>query len=139
MTNRPYTDSDLRTEAAVALAALGTLPTPADIRRSLPDAYIESRRTSESGREATWAGVLGETGLGVPVGEIHALVEGAADVSEWAVNLGADGLEPSLHVLNLDGDSKPIVRLHMAFDPAMPEGARQRFGLALAQVMANSI
>jgi hypothetical protein len=63
----------------------------------------------------------------------------SVDLSKWAVDLGADGLEPSPHVLNLDGDDKPIVRLHMAFDPEMPERDRQQFGLALTQLMANAL
>ncbi|MFD6294550.1 hypothetical protein ACFWFU_07065 [Streptomyces sp. NPDC060235] len=63
----------------------------------------------------------------------------SVDLSEWANNLATDGLEPSANVLNIDGDDKPIVRLHMAFDPDMPERARQGFGLALAQVMADGI
>lgn len=61
------------------------------------------------------------------------------DLSEWAANIGADGLEPSPNVLNLDGDDKPIVRLHMAFDPDLPERARQQFDLGLAQVMADAL
>jgi hypothetical protein len=94
MSQQPYTNADLRAEAASCLSALGTLPTAADIRRSLPDAYIDSHRTPDSGREATWAAVVGEDGLGVPVDEIHALIEGAADVSKWAIQLGAAGLTP---------------------------------------------
>ncbi|MFC9700890.1 hypothetical protein ACFTWD_09385 [Streptomyces sp. NPDC056943] len=129
MTERPYTDEDLRAEAASCLAALSIPPTTADIRRSLPDTYIDSHRTPDSGSEATWTAVLGEDALGTPTGEIHALIEVAADVSEWAVNLGADDLVPYDGQLTLDGDSRPFARIHFAFAPDTPEEMR----LALVQ------
>ncbi|MEV0526006.1 hypothetical protein AB0I66_21455 [Streptomyces sp. NPDC050439] len=125
MNETPYTDDDLRAEAAHCLAALVILPTAADIRRSLPDTYIDSHRTPDSGPEATWAGVVGEDGLGVPVGEIHTLIEGAADVSEWAINLGADGLQPSTeHEITINSGPFPIARIHFAYQPTTPEEIR---------------
>lgn len=133
-----YTDDDLRSEAAICLLALATTPGEADIRRWLPGAYVDSHR-EDDGSGHTWGDLLDEDGLGEVSAKVHALIETTADVTRWAVDLGADGLEPSYHVLNLDGDDKPIVRLHMAFDPEMPERDRQRFGLALAQVMANAL
>ena len=87
MTPRPYTNADLRAEAASCLHALSIRPTPGDIHRSLPGTYIDSHRTNDGG--ATWDDLLDPAGMGAAVAEIHALIEGAADVSEWAVNLGA--------------------------------------------------
>ncbi|WP_411095930.1 hypothetical protein [Streptomyces sp. 020-2-3H-GM] len=125
MPEKPYTDEDLRAEAASCLQALSCPPTPDDIRRSLPETYIDSHRTENSGREATWGDVLANEGLGVAVGEIHSLVEGAADVSKWAVNLGADGLEPvglNLNITNSAGEDR--VRLHFAFASDMDKATR---------------
>lgn len=143
MSNLPYTDDDLRAEAASCLSALGALPTTADIRRSLPDTYIDSHRIPDSGREATWAAVVGKDGLDVAVGEIHALIEGAADTSEWAVSLGADGLEPGGHTIQLgatDGsDDDPTVRMHFAFRPDMSAADRDRFVVRLTQVISENL
>ncbi|WP_097930968.1 MULTISPECIES: hypothetical protein [unclassified Streptomyces] len=121
MPEKPYTDEDLRAEAASCLQALSCPPTPDDIRRSLPETYIDSNRTESSGREATWGGVLADEGLGVAVGKIHSLIEGAADVSEWAVNLGADGLEPDSRALDA-GERR--VRVHLAFAPDISDDDR---------------
>lgn len=145
MNDLPYTDDDLRAEAASCLSALGALPTAADIRRSLPDTYIDSHRIPDSGREATWAAVVGEGGLDVAVGEIHALIEGAADTSEWSIGLGADGLEPDGHTIQL-GDSdcsdtgeEPTVRLHFAFRPDMDAADRDRFIVRLTQAISDHL
>ncbi|WP_432010145.1 hypothetical protein [Streptomyces cucumeris] len=139
MTDRPYTDADLRAEAASCLSALSIRPTPQDIRRSLPDTYIDSHRTPDSGRDATWADVVGEDGLDAPAGEIHALVEGAADVSGWAIQLGADGLRPVTHELTWSAGPQPIVRVHFAFHGGVSDEARdylvQAVGEALGGVM----
>ncbi|GGS81788.1 hypothetical protein [Streptomyces griseoviridis] len=135
---RPYTDDDLRAEAAVCLLALSTTPSTTDIRRWLPGAYVDSHRQDDDS-SYTWGDLLGEDRLGEVAAKIHALIENAAHVTRWAVDLGADGLEPSPHTLNLDGDGHPLVRIHMAFHPDMDERARQRFGLALARVMADNL
>lgn len=139
MTDRPYTDADLRAEAASCLASLGILPTVADIRRSLPDTYIDSHFTPDSGADATWSAVVGEDGLDVPVREIHALIQGAANTAEWAVDLGADGLEPTAHVINLDNADGPFVRLHLAIHPDMPEVDRLRLHAGLTHAIADAI
>lgn len=137
MTDQPYTDTDLRAEAALARDALMHLPTTEEIVTSLRGAYVSSLHAD--GDEATWGNLLDEEGLTEAARRIGELMVPAAPVGQWAVDLGADGLEPSPHVLNLDGDDKPVVRIHMAFDPDMPERDRQCFGMALAQVMANSL
>ncbi|MEV5082887.1 hypothetical protein AB0K74_30065 [Streptomyces sp. NPDC056159] len=71
--------------------------------------------------------------------KIHALINGAADVSKWAVDLGADGLEPEDHTLTVDGDDTPLVRLHCAFSPDIDDRARIAFMTRLASVMANAL
>ena len=68
---------------------------------------------------------------------------GAADVSEWAVNLGADGLQPDAHTLQLgedpgDGD-RPRVRMHFAFHPDMPDADRDHFVMALSKVVLRNL
>ncbi|MBZ6085882.1 hypothetical protein KVH15_33405 [Streptomyces olivaceus] len=122
MINHPYTDDDLRAEAAISLLALSTTPSTGDIRRSLPSAYIDSHREDDDG--PTWDDLLDEKALGDAAGKISALVEGAADTTRWAVDLGADGLEPSTeHAITLNA-GRPIARIHFAFEPGMPEEMR---------------
>ncbi|MEU2111855.1 hypothetical protein [Streptomyces sp. NPDC019507] len=124
MTDQPYTQDDLRAEAARQHYTATTDP--------------EFMCVGEQMDDETWRS-LNEDDHDAAQRAIHSLINGAADVSDWAINLGADGLEPSPNVLNLDGDDQPIVRLHMAFHPDMDERDRQRFGLALARVMANAL
>ncbi|MEU6496416.1 hypothetical protein ABZ890_39570 [Streptomyces sp. NPDC046984] len=127
MTDRPYTDEDLRAAAALMHYALTTQPNPADA-----DAVLNGH--------PAWANVeVGSDEEDELRESVVELVSGAADVSGWAVNIGADGLEPSPDVLNLDGDDTTVVRVHMAFHPDVSERDRQYFGLALAHVMANAL
>lgn len=61
-------------------------------------------------------------------------------MSEWAVDLGADGLVPSTeHQLTLDGDSKPIVRVHFAFEPGVSDGMKNALVTGLAQAIAAEL
>jgi hypothetical protein len=143
----PYTDHDIRAEAARQHAILTADPDFMGVGEQMEDAWVPSVETAEDGSARTWKQLLvtedGDdedyTAYDEAQEKIHTLIRGAADVSEWAVNLGADGLEPSPHTLNLDGDGHPLVRIHMAFHPDMDERDRQQFGLALAQVMANAL
>ncbi|MGW5123234.1 hypothetical protein ACWEQ7_04065 [Streptomyces sp. NPDC004069] len=138
----PYTDDDLRAEAAAQYATLAESPEFMCVGEQMDDDIVASTDGQDGGK--TWSELLpfeadGGEAYNTAQRKIHALINGGADVSEWAVDLGADGLEPSPNVLNLDGDGHPLVRLHMAFHPDMSERDRQRFGLALAHVMANAL
>ncbi|MFI1472078.1 hypothetical protein [Streptomyces wuyuanensis] len=148
MTDLPYTEADLRAEAARQYMSLTEDPEFMCVGEAMEDRYVQSTVVDEDPdfeREgSTWGELLpynhdDGNAYNEAQRKIHNLIRGAADVSEWAVDLGTDGLEPSPNVLNLDGDGGPIVRLHMAFHPDMDERDRQRFGLALARVMANAL
>lgn len=139
MTEHPYTRDDLIAEAASCREALSIPPTPDDIRRQLPDAYIDSHRTPSSGHEATWGAVVGDSSLDHPTDQIHALIEGAADVSAWAVQLGADGLEPEEHSITVSGNSRPIARIHFAFEPGMPDDMRTALVEGIGQAIADRL
>ncbi|MDX2628615.1 hypothetical protein QBA57_28745 [Streptomyces scabiei] len=56
---------------------------------------------------------------------IHGLISSAADVSEWAVQLGADGLEPLPEQLTAHTDYSPWFRLHFAVRPDMSDDMRR--------------
>ncbi|MFB6626472.1 hypothetical protein ACFCWD_28890 [Streptomyces sp. NPDC056374] len=132
MTERPYTDADLRAEAARQHAALTEDPDFVGVGEQMEDARVGSVEAKGDGSGRTWAELLADEGdwdgpYEEAQGRIHDLINAAADVSDWAVALGADGLEPSDGVLSLKGDDKPIVRVHFAFDPDMPDEMRESF------------
>ncbi|GAA3957032.1 hypothetical protein GCM10022384_07660 [Streptomyces marokkonensis] len=121
-TEHPYTDDDLRAEAGLALSALVHLPTVDEITTSLRSSYVPHLHAD--GDEATWGDLLDQDGLTEAARQIHELMIPAAPVGEWAVNLGADNLQPSTeHEITLNA-GRPIARIHFAFEPDMPEEMR---------------
>ncbi|MER6515215.1 hypothetical protein ABT158_51110, partial [Nonomuraea sp. NPDC001636] len=129
MTERPYTDEDLRAEAARQHATLTEDPDFVGVGERMEDAWVGSVETEEDGSGRTWAELLADDGdwdgpYEEAQGKIHDLINGAANVSEWAVNLGADGLAPYDGQLTLDGANKPFARIHFAFAPDTPEAMR---------------
>ncbi|WP_428956163.1 hypothetical protein [Streptomyces sp. cg35] len=127
MTDRPYTDDDLRAEAAREIKyALDNVDT---------DGLLEAstyRLTDGTAWEE-----LDEDQWHTALRAVDALVEDAADVSEWAVNLGADDLEPSSHHVDIAED-RPLVRIHFAFHPDMPDDIRQRVIAAVRDETATN-
>ena len=128
MTERPYTDDDLRAEAARQLAMSTEDPEFMGIAERMEGSKIESAD------DLQWD-QLDDDDFDNAQPTIDELINGAADVSEWAIALGADGLEPYDGQLTLDGDSKPFARIHFAFDPDMPEEIR----MALVQGVGTEI
>ncbi|MGW4043018.1 hypothetical protein [Streptomyces sp. NPDC004721] len=139
---RPYTDHDLRTEAARQHYIATEDPEFMCVGEQMQDTEIESLLPPEEadGAEAPhWDELLDEDQFNEAQRKIHGLINGAADVSKWAIDLGADGLEPEDHTLTVDGDDKPLVRLHCAFSPGLDDQARIAFMSRLARVMANAL
>jgi hypothetical protein len=133
MSDLPYTDDDLRAEAARQHHVLTQDPDFVGIGEQMEDAWVPSVETTEDGSGRTWKQLLvGEgwddedyTAFDAAQRKIHDLIKGAADVSQWAVNLGADGLQPSdEHVITLDAGDTPIIRIHFAFEPGMDDDMR---------------
>ncbi|MFJ8785002.1 hypothetical protein [Streptomyces sp. NPDC102476] len=135
MTDRPYTAVDLRAEAARQHATLTEDPDFMGVGEMMQDSEVESLAPQHNGQDingqpndadgVTWSQLLPPEAddceaYDLAQNRIYDLINGAADVSEWAVNLGADGLEPSdEHVITLDVGGRPIVRIHFAFEPDM--------------------
>lgn len=130
MTDRPYTDDDLRTEAARQHATLTRDPDFMGVGEQMNGTEVIP------GGGVTWDDFSEDT-YDTAQQRIHDLIGGAADVSEWAVNLGADGLEPYDGQLTLDGDEKPIARIHFAFEPGMPEEMRMALVTGVGQEIAR--
>lgn len=132
MTPPLYTDQDIRSEAAHCLLALISLPTVPDILRWLPGAYVDSYR-EDDGSGQTWGDVLDNTGLATVARKIHELITATMPLPFWAVNLHADGLEPSSEHVEITEGTHIGVRIHFAFDPDLPQEIREQVINALRQ------
>ena len=144
MTDRPYTDDDLRAEAARQLANLPDHLDADRVGQEMCGAEIESMlppAEADGAEGAHWEDVLDDDRFDEAERAVHKLIKGAADTSRWAVDLGADGLEPSHeHVITLNADSgseeRPIARIHFAFEPGMPEEMRTALVEGIGQAMS---
>lgn len=127
MTDQPYTNDDLRAAAALMHYGLTTEPNPADADAALSvnPRWLLVEPFSEYEEELREATVE--------------LVSKAANVSDWAVGLGIDKLEPEEHNVTLKAAERPIVRIHFAFAPEMPEDAREAFVMSLGQGAARAL
>jgi hypothetical protein len=142
MTERPYTDEDLRAEAARQHAILTEDPDFVGVGEQMADTEIESLlppAEADGAQGPCWDDALDEDQFDEAQRAIHDLITGAADVSEWAVNLGADGLAPYDGQLTIDGDAKPIARIHFAFAPDMPEDMRMALVEGVGQAIARHL
>ena len=144
MGNRPYTDDDLRAEAAAQHYTATTDPDFMGIGEQMEDSIVASTEDGDTG--LTWHELLVPEGGGSyeAYGEaqraIDDLLGNAADVSRWAIDLGADGLEPSdEHVISLGADDKPIARIHFAFEPGMPDEMRTALVEGIGEAIANAL
>ncbi|MFR9796590.1 hypothetical protein ACL02U_11900 [Streptomyces sp. MS06] len=133
---RPYTDDDLRAEAARQhhtascdhdFVGIGEQMQGAEIESMLPPAETDGADGPH------WDEILDEDQFDTAQRSIADLLTNAADTSEWAVNLGADGLEPLPEQLTAHGDDSPMFRLHFAVRPDMPDDMRRALveGIAL--------
>lgn len=127
MTDRPYTDDDLRTEAARQHKTATEDPDFMGIGEQMDGSEIDSTYYDEAGQRhengRTWD-QLDDEDFEAAQRAVDDLLGKAADVSDWAINLGADGLEPEDHSITVNGDDRPIARIHFAFEPGMPDEMR---------------
>lgn len=123
MTDRPYTNADLITEAARQHCNAVADPGYEAVGREL---------------EGSWDGSgLDPDAIAEAHGAVYELLSTAADTSVWAIRLGADGLQPSGHALDLGpSGAPPRVRIHFAFAPDMAEQDRADL---IAQIAAFTI
>lgn len=64
---------------------------------------------------------------------VQKILNAAPDLTDWAINLGADGLEPSDEHVEITEGTHIGVRIHFAFDPDLPQEIRQQVINALRQ------
>lgn len=145
MTERPYTDDDLRAEAARQHYTATTDPDFVGISEQMDGSRIESTVTDPEAPVTTLAGgrtwdMLSPDDYGRAHRAIDDLLGKAADTSTWAIDLGADRLEPSdEHVITIDGGGRPIARIHFAFEPGMPDETRAEFVEGIGAAIADAL
>lgn len=136
MTNQPYDQDDLRAEAARQHSSLVE-----DTDFVGVGEQMEGQEVTPGGG-VTWGDFSEET-YDRAQREIHELITKAADLSQWSVQLGADGLEPDSHFLQLGVDpgtgDKPRVRIQFAFAPEMTGPDRDAFVVGLSKVIAENL
>jgi hypothetical protein len=126
----PYTSEDLRAEAARQHAKFTAEPDLGIVGERMENGYVPSVETDEDGSARTWTELL------EPDGEetreytdasraVCDLIRGAADVSEWAVTLGVEGLVPAEPRLYRSVDDGPVhAAFHIALDRRLELDAR---------------
>lgn len=140
MIDRPYTDDDLRAEAARQHAALTEDPDFMGVGEQMQDTEIESLlppAEADGAEGPHWDELLDEDQFNEAQRKIHDLINGAADVSEWAVDIGADGLEPLDAALSMQTSTGPLVRIHFAVRPDMPDDMRNALVEGLGMEIAK--
>lgn len=126
----PYTRDDLIAEAARQHKTLTEGPDFMGIGEAMDSAPIPSRPADD------WDD-LPENDFAAAHSAIDDLINRAANTSEWAIALGADGLEPHPGFLDLGHSGQPPqVRIHFAFSADMAEDARADL---IAQIGAFTI
>lgn len=62
---------------------------------------------------------------------------GPVDLSEWATEIGTDGLEPLASSLSMRGTPGPIARILFAVRPDMPEALRDHLVMGVGEQIAK--
>lgn len=144
MTNPAYTQDDLRAEAARQLSTASTDPDFMGIGEQMDGTFIESTIVDpdpQTGTERitgrTWD-ELDRDEFGAVMRKIDDLINGAADVSDWAIQLGADGMEPEERTLWMGPADKPAVRVMFAFAEDMSDADRDDFISEIAAHMVTT-
>ncbi|MFF7313373.1 hypothetical protein [Streptomyces sp. NPDC008137] len=133
MTDRPYTDDDLRAEAARQYKNATEDPDFSGIGEQMEGHKIPSRDDFQWDQ-------LGDHDFDTAMRAVDNLLSTAVDASRWAVELGADGLQPSNeHAITIDGNGAPIARIHFAFEPGMPESMRSALVEGIGGAIADAL
>lgn len=123
MADRPYTDTDLRHEAALQFDASS-------------EETLDFVGVGEGMEDrAPWNG-LDEDNYHEAQRSIHGLRKNASPVGHWAVTLGADGLQPDTDAeLTIHASGKPIARVLFAFAPDVDADMRASLVAGLGEAI----
>lgn len=128
MTDRPYTDADLRHEAARQLALSAEDPDFMGIGERMGWTPIPSRPDDH------WDDLDGAD-FEAARNAIDKLLTKAVDVSDWAVMLGAAGLKPVTEIgVRLTTGGYPLA-VQLAIDPELTNAARDELITELTEAI----
>lgn len=130
MTDQPYTVADLLAEAARQHKNAVEDPDFSGVGEQMEGHKIPSRGDFQWDQ-------LAEDDFYKAMRAIDDLIGKAADVSRWAVDIGDDGLEPLDSVLSMQTTGGPLVRIHFAVRPNMPDDMRNALVEGLAMEIAK--
>jgi hypothetical protein len=140
---RPYTDEDLRHEAArqhfIATTdpdfmGIGEQMQGTPIPSTVVDLEPEIHEPIEMAR--AWSH-LAPDDFEAAQDSVDRLLGDAVDVSRWAIDLGADGLMPDEQHIDILGGGRTVVRILFASDPDMPNELRQKLIQAINDAVAD--
>lgn len=121
MTDRPYTDADLHHEAARQ-------------HKDLTEDFDYAGVGERMGDNKPW-GALGDVDFDNARDGIGDLIANAADVSTWAVTLGAAGLKPvATHGVRLTTGDYPVA-IQIALDPGLTDDAQAELITAITEAV----
>lgn len=141
---RPYSDEDLRAEATRQHRNLIEDPDYIGVGEQMMDAEVESLLPPDEADDAEgphWGEILqDEDEFNEAQSAIHGLIRRAANTSAWAIDIGADGLEPdNERALVFQVNGKPFARVHFAFAPDLPDDARDDLVLTIGEELRDRL
>lgn len=120
-----YTEEDIRVEAA----------------RQYKEILSDSGYTSVGERmdgESRWRG-LDDDDWDKAANAVEDRLDKVADLSRWAVDMGANGLQPSGDGVTAKAGDVPRVQVHFAFAPDVNEEARFKVITSVGQYLSQII
>lgn len=139
MVELPYTPADLHAEAARQHFELTQDPDHMCVGESMGTETVPS-----TDRTRTWQQLLpyeADDGraYSTATDAIHDLISEAANLSSWAVELGADGLKPSETAITMGGDEQPVARIHLAFESGVSREMRSALIASINEAVHSHI
>lgn len=130
MTDRTYTDDDLRQEAARQYAAILRNPDLLEVGDEMRDTAIPSAAADTEDKGRTW-GHLPYDDFHDASNQVQELLDDAVDMSAWSVNLGARYLKTTTELAwGRGGD---------AWDLAVQIAHRPRLSTELREALTDAI
>jgi hypothetical protein len=131
MFNRPYTDDDLRAEAARQYAEVLRSPDRIEVQDEMQGTAIPSR--SDADQTVRWGQLSGDE-FHDAANEVHELLDDAPNLSRWAIDLSACVLTRTTELAWGHGDN-----WHLAVQLAHRRGIHNDLSGAFANAIRNAV
>jgi hypothetical protein len=141
MPNLPYDEEDLLIEAAkqyanktcdTDLVAVGEAMTYSEITSLLPPGEAD-------GAEGPAWGDMDDEQFAEAQNRIHKLINGAADLSEWAVEMGAAELDPYGVKITINAGDKAFLSVNFGFAASVPEKTRMELAMKVGRFINENM